>query len=251
MEVLSKGFGTVPSGELANCGTDFLLANRQQFGEDHNFRGHYNFSLVQQSKGLLDEAISAGRRVCLMPSLRFLFPGLVVLAAPFVPPKSQDFPQFVSVNECEMVRNKKVVILKAPNGDRSRILTKKEYAPPFALRIKAKTDSKNLRLYYKAGIVIFNWEGKENELRIHDPATGENMGVEGKGYIEPDKWHDITWEVYPNGMRVLLKGEELARKHGDYAKLKASVGIGPAFGSVISLESFRIEALKGKLPEKK
>ena len=126
-----------------------------------------------------------------MLPLRFLFPGLVVLAVPFVPPKSQDFPQFVSVNECEMVRNKKVVILKAPNGDRSRILTKKEYAPPFALRIKAKTDSKNLRLYYKAGIVIFNWELKEDELRIHDPATGEQMGVEGKGYIEPDKWHDI------------------------------------------------------------
>ena len=60
-----------------------------------------------------------------------------------------------------------------------------------------------------------------------------------------------SWEVYPDGMRVLLKGEELARKHGDYAKLKTSVGIGPAFGSVISLESFRIEALKGKLPEKK
>ena len=111
-----------------------------------------------------------------MLPLRFLFPGLVVLAVPFVPPKSQDFPQFVSVNECEMVRNKKVVILKAPNGDRSRILTKKEYAPPFALRIKAKTDSKNLRLYYKAGIVIFNWELKEDELRIHDPATGEQMG---------------------------------------------------------------------------
>jgi hypothetical protein len=236
---------------LASCGTDFLLANRPNFGEDHKFRGHYNFSLVQQAFGLLDEAISAERRICLMTSLRFLFPSLVVLAAPFLPPKSEDFPQVVRVFGCEMVRNKKVVVLKAPEGDRSHILTTKEYAPPFAIRIKAKTDSKNLRLYYNAGVVIFNWEGNENELRIHDPATGEQMGVEGKGYIEPNKWHDITWEVYPDGMRVLLKGEELARKHGDYAKLKASVGIGPAFGSVISVESFRIEALKGKLPEKK
>jgi hypothetical protein len=191
------------------------------------------------------------KEICPMLPLRFVVPVLVVLAVPLLAAPPNDFPQFVRVWGCEVVRDKEGLILKAPDGDRSQILTVKEHTPPFALRIKAKTDSKNLRLYYDNGVVIFNWEGNENELRIHDPLTGEQMGIEDKGRIEPNEWHEITWEVYPDGMRVLLKGKELARKLGDYADLKASTGIGPAFGSVITVESFRVEALKGKLPEEK
>jgi hypothetical protein len=186
-----------------------------------------------------------------MLPLRFVIPGLVVLAVPLLAAPPNAFPQFVRVRGCEAIRDKEGIILKAPGGDYPHILTVKEYAPPFALRIKAKTDSKNLRLFYNHGAVIFNWEGNENELRIHDPSTNEATAVDGKGYIEPNEWHDITWEVYPDGLRVLLKGKELARKNGDYADLTSSIGIGPAFGSVITVGSFRIEPLKGKLPEEK
>jgi hypothetical protein len=138
--------------------------------------------------------------------------------------------------------------LKARDGDRAQILSTKEHRPPFAFRVKAKTDNQNLRLYYNVGILIFNWEGNEDELRIHDPESGEQTGVAGQGKIEPDKFHDIVWEIYPDGMRVLVDGKERARKLGNYEKLEASLGIGPAFGSVITMQSFRIEALKGKLP---
>jgi hypothetical protein len=129
------------------------------------------------------------------------------------------------------------------------ILTAGEYKPPFALRIKYKTDSNNLRLYYNAGVVIFNWEGNEDDLRVHDPVTNEVTGVAGQGKIEPGKFHEVVWEIYPDGMRVLVEGKERARRRGDYEKLEAALGIRPAFGSVITVASFRVEALKGKLPD--
>jgi hypothetical protein len=81
------------------------------------------------------------------------------------------------------------IVLKGPDNDRTQILTAKEHKPPFVLRVKAKTDSKNLRLYYNAGTLIFNWEVNEDELRIHDPVTNEIIGVANQGKIEPNVYH--------------------------------------------------------------
>jgi hypothetical protein len=50
-------------------------------------------------------------------------------------------------------------------------------------------------------------------------------------------------------MRVLVDEKVRARKRGDYEKLEESLGIGPAYGSVVTVQSFRVEDLKGKLPE--
>jgi hypothetical protein len=160
-----------------------------------------------------------------------------------------DFPQFVSTGGCEVIKEENAIVLKGPDDDLAKILTAKEHKPPFVLRVKAKTDSTNVRLYYNAGMVIFNWEVSEDELRIHDPATNEIIPVDNQGKIEPNVYHDIVWEMYPNGMRVLVDGKERARRLGNYEKLEAALGIGPAWGSIITMNSFRVEALKGKLPE--
>src|SRR5215510_12882023 len=160
-----------------------------------------------------------------------------------------DFPQFVSTGGCEVIKRENAIVLKGPGGDRAQILTAIGHKPPFALRVKAKTDSTNVRLYYNAGMLIFNWEVDEDELRIHDPATNETLPVANQGKIEPNLYHDIVWEIYPNGMRALVDGKERARRLGNYEKLEASLGIGPAWGSVITMNSFRVEALKAKLPE--
>jgi hypothetical protein len=164
-------------------------------------------------------------------------------------PCAGDFPQFVRVWGCELTKQEGGIVLKGPDGDRAHVLTVKEHKPPFALRVKVKTDSKNLRLYYNSGVLIFNWELNEDELRIHDPATNEQTGVANQGKIEPDVFHDIVWEMYRNGMRVLVDSKERARKLGNYEKLEAGLGIGPAFGSVITVKSFRVEPLKEKLSE--
>jgi hypothetical protein len=191
-------------------------------------------------------ALSIFGLLCLLVALPALSAVGDSLNAPTGP--AGESPQFVRTGGCEVIKQENTIVLKG-DGDRAQYLTAKEYKPPFAFRVHAKTDSKNLRLYYNGGTLIFNWEMNEDELRIHDPATNEIVPVADKGKIEPDKYHDIVWEMYPNGMRVLVDGQERARKLGDYETLEAPLGIGPAFGSVITVKSSRVEALKGKLPE--
>jgi hypothetical protein len=50
-------------------------------------------------------------------------------------------------------------------------------------------------------------------------------------------------------MRVLVNGKERTRKLGNYKKLEEPLGVGPAFGSVMTLKSLRVERLKGSLPK--
>jgi hypothetical protein len=69
------------------------------------------------------------------------------------------------------------------------------YRAPFAFRVIGKTDSTNLRMHWHQGELIFNWECSVRELRIHDPATGEQTAVPGKGFLTTGEWHDILWEV--------------------------------------------------------
>jgi hypothetical protein len=170
-------------------------------------------------------------------------------AAPAPFPKAAAFPQFVRVERCELIKQAKRIVLKGPDGDQARILTQQKHRPPFSLHLKVKTDSRNLRLYYHLGVLIFNWEGNEDELRIHDPATAAQEGVANQGRITPEKYHNVVWTIYPDGMRIHVDGAERFRRRGNYEKLEAAIGIGPAFGSVITLESFRVKQLTGTLPK--
>lgn len=144
------------------------------------------------------------------------------------------------VGGCQMTREGAVVKLSAPTSDRSLVQTSFEFQPPFVVMMRATTDSTNLRLYYNAGMVIFNWECNQQELRVHDPVTNATYSAPGKGYFEPGQMHDITWEVRHDGMRVLVDGEERFSAPGDYLDLSAPVGIGPAFGSTVCIEWFEV-----------
>ena len=146
-----------------------------------------------------------------------------------------------------MVHRNGQSLLSAPTNDRSLVQTRDEYRPPFALHLRAKTDTTNIRLYYNAGMVILNWEVRPSELRFHDPVNDRITRFRGKGTIEPNKFHDIVWEVYPDGTRLVLNDKQVMRKLGEYGDLVAPVGIGPAFGSVITVESFSVTELHGTL----
>lgn len=49
---------------------------------------------------------------------------------------------------------------------------------PFAFRVVGRTDSTNLRMHWHRGELIFNWECSVRELRVHDPATAEQHGLD-------------------------------------------------------------------------
>ena len=113
--------------------------------------------------------------------------------------------------------------------------------PPFTLKTVAKTDSTNLRLYWHLGTVIFNWECSVRQLRIHAPDTGRNIGVDGKGFITANEWHDIHWEIRPASMRLVVDGELRFEGEGNWGQIQAPVGIGPCFGSTVTVRSLVVE----------
>jgi hypothetical protein len=112
------------------------------------------------------------------------------------------------------------------------------------VKTTARTDSTNLRLYYAAGVVIFNWEKNPETLRVHDPLTNQRTGVRGKGNISTNEWNEIEWKVLPERMEIRVNGRLRHKAVGDFKALKAPIGIGPAFGSKVSVKSFQVTPLK-------
>ena len=119
-------------------------------------------------------------------------------------------------------------------------MTKQTFQPPFSIHVRAKTDSQNLRLFCGAGMVIFNWELDFRELRVHDPLTGQQFGLQGRGIISPNDWHDIVWEVQRTGMRLLVDGVVRFANRKDYHTLNATVGIGQ-FRSKVTVDYFQVQ----------
>jgi hypothetical protein len=106
---------------------------------------------------------------------------------------------------------------------------------PFVFRVVGKTDSTNLRMHWHRGELIFNWECSVRELRVHDPATAEQHGLEGKGYLSTTDWHEIVWEIALDRMRVVVDGEVRFEKSGDYSGIESTPSVGPCFGSTVSI----------------
>ena len=132
-----------------------------------------------------------------------------------------------------------------PNHMNAAAITDRTFRAPFTLRTVAKTDSTNLRLYWHLGEVIFNWECSIRELRVHDPATGRQFGIEDKGFISIDEWHEVAWEIQSTGMRLIVDGDLRFARDADYSAIVAPVAIGPCFGSAVTVRSFRVEGGDG------
>ena len=120
-------------------------------------------------------------------------------------------------------------------------ITSQVFRAPFTLKTVAKTDSTNVRLYWHLGEVIFNWECSIRQLRVHDPGTGKQRGIEDAGFIAVDQWHEIVWAIKPGSMRLLVDGELRFECDGDYGSIEAPLAIGPCFGSTMTVRSFVVE----------
>ncbi len=119
-------------------------------------------------------------------------------------------------------------------------ITPRTFRAPFTLRATAKTDSTNLRFYWHLGEVIFNWECSVRELRVHDPATRHQQGLEDRGFITTNDWHEIEWAVTASAMRVVVDGQLRFAGEGDYAGIEAPLAIGPCFGSTVTVRALTV-----------
>jgi len=127
--------------------------------------------------------------------------------------------------------------------------TTDEYLLPLRIDVKVKTNCDNIRLYYKMGEVILNWEANMFELRIHDPVTGSNSGYYGKGHVPINEFVDVSWILHDEFIAVTVNGEyRLASDSFPYIEtlkrspqiISSRFGIGSAFGSTITVKSLKI-----------
>ena len=114
---------------------------------------------------------------------------------------------------------------------------------PVLIRVVGKTDSTNLRMHFHRGELIFNWECNVRELRVHDPANGEQHPVADKGFITTGEWHEILWEIGLGRMRVIVDGDVRFEKERDYSGFESAPSVGPCFGSRISVREFSVSPL--------
>jgi hypothetical protein len=143
-----------------------------------------------------------------------------------------------------MIPEKNLRVSNEPDGvallGGNRLMSTQVFRPPIVIRTRAKTDALNLRLYCGAGEVIFNWERNPQELRVHDPLSGQQTPVPGKGLLSPNEWHALIWEIQNTGMRLFVDGQLRFQNRRDYHTLEASAGIGPS-GSMVTVDYFLVE----------
>jgi hypothetical protein len=119
-------------------------------------------------------------------------------------------------------------------------VTTRTFRAPFTLRAVAKTDSTNVRLYWHLGEIIFNWECSIRQLRVHDPATGKQRGIDDRGFVTPGEWHEFVWTVARDSMRVTVDGQLRVEAAGDYSAVDAPLAIGPCFGSTVTVRELTL-----------
>ena len=143
--------------------------------------------------------------------------------------------------------------IKAP-GDLECMQTTEAFSFPLRIDVTVKTDSSNIRLYYKDGRVIFNWEINRDELKIHDILTGKGYGYHGIGRVPENEYADITWVIGRSEMLVFVN-DELRHIENDYPYMASRaviqnksiiepVRISAAWGSTVTLKSLKVTELK-------
>lgn len=144
------------------------------------------------------------------------------------------------------------LIMSAPR-DVECMQTMESYSFPLRIDAEVKTDSTNIRLYYKDGRVILNWEINKDEMKIHDILTGRGYGYRGAGRVPENEFMEVTWIIGRSEMLVLVNGE-LRHLEDDYPYMTAravlqnkkivdSVKISAAWGSTVTLKSLKITEL--------
>lgn len=201
--------------------------------------------------GQLDEAVRLSQRAQQIEKLL----AVEVVAKPPLGGDGKDeevlweFKSQASVDTIKDCGLKKVgdayVIVSPRGGAGSYHNSRRTFKPPFRIQARVTTDSTNIRFYYNNNTLsIFNWEMNPRELRVHEPKTNRNMGFRDKGELERNKLHDIEIDVLDNEIKVKADRQRLVEVPADNTGLDGPVGIGPAFGSTLTLESMRVIQLK-------
>src|SRR5262245_15546203 len=131
--------------------------------------------------------------------------------------------------------------------------TKQAFSGPLEITVVARTQLQNIRLHaFKGACVIFNWEGKMNELRVNRPDGNDNResGSLTTAPVEPlaaNTWHTLRWRIDVQGMEIIANHQTvfLERRANNLADAR-KVGIG-AMTSLVDVRAFDVKPLQGAL----
>jgi hypothetical protein len=115
------------------------------------------------------------------------------------------------------------------------------FRPPVEITIVAKTSATNLRIGYAADQVIFNWEGKGDELRV-DGGPAHAQHQPGKGAIPPNQYVTIRWVVTPKSQAIYVDDRLRFRHSGDYSQIDRPVSVF-TYQSTVTVKSVRVGRL--------
>ena len=154
------------------------------------------------------------------------------------------------------VRYENSMMIMQAEGDQSGMWTAEKFSAPLVVKLRAKTDSTNIRLCYNNAEIVFNWECNYDEIQV-DYMTGciekggsHTLTEYGDGYngrIPENEFVDIEWFISPEIMIIKANGE--LRWVGDDAEFLGKVAsptqpepvrVNPAWGSVVTVESLSV-----------
>jgi hypothetical protein len=115
---------------------------------------------------------------------------------------------------------------------RTDISTTDEYTGPVEVLVVARTARENIRLLgYGGSCVIFNWEVKPKELRVHwpdaDKPVGESISTAAVTPLTPGKFYRLRWLIGPTGMTLLVNEQKVFVEARSLAvdKMKGKFGV--------------------------
>lgn len=128
-------------------------------------------------------------------------------------------------------------IITSPSKDGESLRSKRTFKTPFTLQARAMTNGKSLRLFYgQQGLIIFNLEIDPMQLRIVEPVVIKRNGIPDSKPLEPDRMYDLELRVTNSKIRVYADKRKRGEVRGDFSKAEGTIGIGPAFGSAVTVE---------------
>jgi uncharacterized protein YeaC (DUF1315 family) len=114
---------------------------------------------------------------------------------------------------------------------------------PVDIAIIARTDSTNIRIWAVGeSMVIWNWEKKPAELRVHWPDG--NISKAKVTPLETNRWYRLRWVIEANRMSVYTDDQLVFQEtRAEKAFSPSPVKVAPASGATIEVDSFVVMPL--------
>ena len=147
------------------------------------------------------------------------------------------------------MENNELIIFST--DDRYAVSTAESFTLPLKIDLCAKIAHNNMRLYYRGGQVVFNWECDRNYI-IYNDITGRWFDpYPYGGFIEPNVYHDVSWILHRDFTAVIVDGAVRFYSE-DYPYMRVlqnetindTIRLASCFGGTMTVKKLDISELK-------